>query len=185
MGITYQGLQGAWEEPEETLRAWFKSKWNPAQTGGKTPIFRSPQGTDSEDASLATERLEVAWKDGHDKENLIVFNQRGMSQKRNDTAGNHVVPLVYHVYVDIFAEDTQLAGLFARHINDILQDNFAVDLTPIKKSNGIENSAIVTFDEEQIEFTNPKDPKTEFKELWSVVQLSGIIKPIVYKIKTS
>jgi hypothetical protein len=185
MAITYQGLVGSWEEPEETLRAWFFTKWNPVQTGGKTPIFQSPQGKDNEDASLATERLETAWKDGHDKENMIVFNQRGVAQKRSDTAGNHVIPMIYQIYIDIFAEDTQLAGLFARHINDIIQDNFMIDATPIKKSNGTENSPIVTFEEEQVEFINPHNPQTEFKELWSSVQLSGIIKPVIYKVKTS
>lgn len=185
MTITYQYLQGSWEEPEETLRAWFKSKWDSAQTGGKTPVFKSPQGTDAEDPSSSIEKVEVAWKDGGDKENLIVFNQRGTYQKRNDTAGNHVIPIVYEIYTDVFAEDPQLAGLFTKHMNDILQDYLAVDLVKIKKCNTTEDSAISGFDMEQIEWSNPMNPSNEFKDLWSSVHRTGIIKPIVYKIKTA
>ncbi|MBI5697107.1 MAG: hypothetical protein HZC29_01090 [Thaumarchaeota archaeon] len=185
MTITYQYLEGNWEELEETLRAFFYSKWDSTKTGGVTPTFKSPQGIDNQDPSTSIEKVEVAWKDGGDRENLIVFNQRGVYQKRNDTAGNHVIPLVYHIYVDVFAEDIQLLGLFIKHLNDIVQDYLAVDLVQIKKCNGTQNSAISGFDEEQIEWSNPNNPKNEFKELWSVVQRSGIIKPIVYKFKTA
>lgn len=151
MTITVENLAGDMEGFDETIRHLIARNWTSGNTEDVTPTFLSPHGR-STDASSATEAVSPnAWM-MHINGDLIRFKERNTVRNNPGSLGNIIVQLITTVRIDIFAETNYRKLLFAEEINRIIFENMPRQTNRIKKSDNTNDSAIATFDTQQIEF---------------------------------
>jgi len=169
--MAINNLSGTFENFDDTLRKWFHGNWTASNTSSITPQFHSPSGIDSEQVGSSFYKSGVAWFD-NEQEDEIVFNVRNTVIDPEFTSSTSVVAYVTDVYIDIQARDSDLAWKFANEIDNIILSNFPDSSTRINKTDGTA-SAIATFDQPAIEWTNGSQPANDSQ--FSGIRLSGII----------
>ena len=149
--ITYQ--VGDKEPFEETLRYYFSSNWDPSETNSITPVFLSPNGKDSQTADLDEE---ISQADINRKKASALILFESTEHIPLTTASNLSTTIETPVKITIYARSKYEAFLFISHINDIIQDNMPKGSFRIKKSDGIQDSAIAYFRQRKgIKFSQP------------------------------
>ncbi len=138
---------------DETLRYYFSSNWNPAKTNSVTPIFLSPHGLNSQVANL-DEGISEADINSKMADGLILFQSTESITPDNASNAYRFIETV--VKVIMYGRSKYELFLFIEHINDIIQDNMPKTSFRIKKSDGIQDSAISSFKQRKgIKFSEP------------------------------
>lgn len=151
MTITIEHLEGELEGFDETIRHLIAINWDDENTESKTPKFLSPHGRD-EDASSPTEQVSPNSWAMHKNKDLIRFKQQQTIRNDSGSLGNGTIRLITFVYIEIFAETNHRKLLFGEEVNRIIFENIPNSSTRLKKSDNTNDSAIHTFDRQNIEW---------------------------------
>ena len=147
---------GSMEPIEETVRYYFSSNWDPFQTNSITPVFLSPHGKDSQTADLVNE-ISQADINASKAKGLILFQtSENAVTPKGSSVNNQVKAKLTTVLITMYARTKYESLLFAEHMNDIIQDNMPKTSFRIKKSDGIQDSAIASFEGKPITFSVPQ-----------------------------
>jgi len=183
MTITFAYLEGDFESPEETLRKLIFDNWNDALTQNITPKMVSPLGFDG-DVAGTTAAQQMSTNDwiAAKKADYIRFKYTDTVQQKPDDLDNTHIRKNYIVQIDIFATNSLRSILIKEQVESILfqfQPNTSI-ASRLKKTNGTQNSAIVTFDRQAIEWLEIG----EFEEEGLVREWQGEIGCLHQKNKT-
>ncbi|MCV0398549.1 MAG: hypothetical protein K5785_00985 [Nitrosarchaeum sp.] len=181
MTIETSYLVGDPEPFDETLRYYFSSNWDDSKTNDVTPVFLSPHGKDSEAANLAKEISQADIKGLKAKALILFETTENRLDLQRSSAGKLRNGKASVVQITIYSRTKHEGFLFAEQINDIIQDNYPNTATRIKKSGGSQDSAIVSFEEKGVTFS---EPLVQDKEGLVYVS-SGFLTCQWQKVKTS
>lgn len=179
MTIETTYLVGDAEPFDETLRYYFSSNWVPSETNDITPVFLSPHGKDSQAADLEN-GISQADINSKKASALIVFQstEHIPIPSNNNLSKTIETP----IGITIYGRSKYEIFLLINHINDIILDNMPSGNFRIKKSDGIQDSAIAYF--KQTEGVKFSQPLVQDKE-GHVFISSGSLTCMSVKTKTS
>lgn len=155
MTVQFAYLEGDFESPEETLRKLIFDNWDASETQDTTPKMISPMGFDNDIAAITTAK-QISTNDwlAAKKAEYIRFKYTDTVQQKSDGLDNTHIRKNYIVQIDIFATNSLRSILYKEQVENILfefQPNSGL-ASRIKKTNGTENSGIVTFDRQALEW---------------------------------
>jgi len=155
MTVEFAYLEGDFESPEETIRKLVFDNWNPVKTQDTTPQMISPMGFNGDIAATTTDKQMSTndWLQAK-KSEYIRFKYTDTVQQKTDDLDNTHIRKNYIIQIDVFATNSLRSILFKEEIENILfefQPNSS-SASRIKKTNGTENSGIVTFDRQALEW---------------------------------
>lgn len=153
MTIVFAYQVGDFESPEETLRKLVFDSWFDAETQNTKPKMISPMGFDGDEAGTTAEKQSSTndWLSAKTSEYIRFKYTDTVEQKPTDLDNSHIRK-IYIIQIDVFATNSLRSALFKEQIENILFENQPNSSKRIKKSNGTEDSGIVTFDRQALEW---------------------------------
>jgi len=153
MTIVFAFQQGDFESPEETIRKLVFDSWINSETQNVKPTMISPLGFDGAEAGIDADSQMSSndWLSAKTSEYIRFKYTDTIQQKPTDLDNTHIRKN-YIIQIDVFATNSLRSGLFKEQIENILFENQPNNSKRIKKSNGTEDSGIVTFDRQALEW---------------------------------
>lgn len=142
MTISYSGLVGTREAPDQTIRALLENNWNNTNTRLKTPKFQSDSEEPdfiADDDSTAVNLITVRW--------LISFRDESVNEPNGDTVHHWK----HRLAIGVWGENMSTALLLCDEINRILWTFAPLNATRLDKSDGSDSEADY-FERTEIDF---------------------------------
>lgn len=152
--ITY--LVGSQEPFDETIRHLIARNWDATKTNNVTPIFLSPHGSATNAANISTPISNTDIKINQANGLILFEQQNNLHDVRRSSASKNRTGKVGEVLITIYSRSKFEAFLFQEEINRIIAVTLPNTGTWIKKSDNINNSAIASYENHEISFSNPE-----------------------------
>ena len=132
--ITYLHLVGTYEHLDKTISNQLSTNWTSANTGGKTPVFKSATGTNVTHSWPYATGMGDAQVHCNEDENHIF-------EANNSANGDMFDSFIAIVYIDVFAPDANFLKLFMKEITDIVWKINPNSATRVNKVDGTASHA--------------------------------------------
>jgi len=157
MSVIYNFLEGAYEDPAESIRQFIFQKWNNINTDGITPKMFSPLGFDDNKASIITEKQHRKndWIQPKTADFIRFYYSRTARVQPENRVNNLIRDNVF-VSIDVYAVNTNRLTLFTEEITNIIFVNMPDTTVRISKTHtppeSPQDSAIATFNTQSMEW---------------------------------
>lgn len=154
--ITITYLEGDPEPFDESIRYLIASNWDATKANDVTPAFLSPHGYGTNEADIDNPISNTDIKIKKVGGLIMMESLNNLHNANWSSASKNRTGKLTEIQFTIYARTKWEAFLFQEEINRIIAVNRPNTAVRISKSSGAEDSAIASFEEGEISFTDPE-----------------------------